>query len=510
VSELDRARDSLELFAQLIGHPLTPVQSAALGVVVRLLVLIAPRQSGKTLALALFGLWNAFRRPGTRVLVVSAGEAAAERLLGMVRSIVTGTPLLAGSVVDESRSLVVLSNGSEIRSVPASERQIRGWSVDLLLIDEAAMVSDEIIYGASFPTVAARPDARIVLASTPWSTSGAFYEQAMAGEVGGEHVRTVRWSLDDAPWITPAAIDHARATLPELRFRAEYLAEFVGGADAYFNPTDLLAAVADYPQLQPADARGEAIVVGLDWGRAFDRHAIAAVGILEDYGANESPVLFVPFLETSQRSYGEQIEAIVGLGQSANGWQDVGPAILRRDPSDGVYVSPRRQALDHLAALEPSPGYRVVTMVTEQNGVGAMPSEQLVERMGGETQVVGVHSSARSQEDAFGRIRGLLSQRRLVLPDEPELLRQLRGLSYEPTAGGGLAINAANPAIHDDLADALSLAVSAVPPGLDPGHSTPAPPEMLWIATGAGVKVPTRPRPRHNALGVASRSLQSW
>jgi len=33
---------------------------------------------------------------------------------------------------------LVLSNGSELRSVPQSERAVRGWSVDTLLIDEAA------------------------------------------------------------------------------------------------------------------------------------------------------------------------------------------------------------------------------------------------------------------------------------------------------------------------------------------------------------------------------------
>ena len=56
------------------------------------------------------------------MLIVSAGGEAARRLLGEVRRVITGSDLLAGSVVEEQAQFVTLSNGSEIRSVPASER----------------------------------------------------------------------------------------------------------------------------------------------------------------------------------------------------------------------------------------------------------------------------------------------------------------------------------------------------------------------------------------------------
>jgi hypothetical protein len=48
-----------------------------------------------------------------------------------------GAVLLAGSVVDETTQGVTLSNGAVIQSVPSSMAQIRGWSIDLLILDEA-------------------------------------------------------------------------------------------------------------------------------------------------------------------------------------------------------------------------------------------------------------------------------------------------------------------------------------------------------------------------------------
>jgi hypothetical protein len=57
--------------------------------------------------------------------------------------------------------------------VPASERAVRRWSVDLLLVDECARVDDELLLGAAFPTTAARPDPRIVLAGSLVAAEGA-------------------------------------------------------------------------------------------------------------------------------------------------------------------------------------------------------------------------------------------------------------------------------------------------------------------------------------------------
>ncbi len=121
---------ALMAFGERIGVPLERWQADALGLETRESVLVAPRQSGKSRSLAVLALFVAFNQPGSRTLVVSAGEDGARRLLGDVRRFAAGSPLLASSVLDKFAGLLSLSNGSEIRSVPASERQVRGWAVD--------------------------------------------------------------------------------------------------------------------------------------------------------------------------------------------------------------------------------------------------------------------------------------------------------------------------------------------------------------------------------------------
>jgi hypothetical protein len=499
----------------MAGYPLADWQLASLALEARQTLIVAPRGTGKSRSLALLAAWVAFTRPGVLVMVVSAGEDAAQRLLRTVRD-VAAMPELAVSVVDESASLLRLSSGSEVRSVPASERQIRGWHCDLLIVDEAARVPDDLLYGAALPT-ADKPGARIVLASSPWAQEGAFYRMFLAGDT--EHGRVFRWQVQQAEWVSAAVLEHAKATMPPQQYRAEYEAEFVGAADAYFDPGLLLNATADYRMRPPADATGGAVVIGLDWGRAYDRHAIAALGVLDDHGRNEDAVLYVPFASTGQVSYTEQIAAVVSMAQTRRltmlprfYGDDTG--VIRNGPLT-IYEDVRQLppvGRNRPTTMPPLPrpsGYAVVKIVSEMNGVGYAPTEELQQRMRG-VPVEGMHTSQRSKEDQFGRLRTWLAQGRLVLPNDDELLRQMRYLHCELSPNGGLTIAASNPAIHDDAAMALALAASGVPPTLTLGEATPEPSGTEWLQTPGGALVPAYPRPRQAALRVGSSRLVSW
>jgi len=452
--DIRRARNDLGAFAALVGRPLTAWQRDALRLSAWLTVLVAPRQSGKSRALSVLATWHAYRTPRAVVLIVSAGEVAARRLLAEVRSL-AAHPLLAGSVVDESSASVVLSNGSTIRCSPSSERQIRGWSADLLLIDEAAVISDELL-AAALPTTAARPDARVVMASSPWSDAGPFYAAAMRGFAGDPTVSAFRWKLADCEWISPATIEAARLTLSPLRFAAEYEGEFVGSGDSYFARSDLLACVADYP-LRRLGGGAEPAVMGLDWGRARDAHAVVLAGLVDDYGVNDGPVVALPWLETSRRPYGEQVAEVAGLAE----------------------------------------GWRLGAVISETNGVGAYPSEELARLLQPRgVSVRPVASTQTSKEDAYGKAAMMFARREIVLPRHDELLRQLGGVTATPTPSGGLRIAAVSAAVHDDLPDALTLALSALPSPLVAAGAVAPPVDLRWVETPEGVRVPVPGRLR--------------
>ena len=218
----------------------------------------------------MLALHRAFAIPDQRVLVISAGEDASRRLLAEAATVAMRSRLLAGSVVDENAGLLVLSNGSEVRSVPASERAIRGWTVDLLLIDECAQVDDDLLLGAAIPTTAARPDARIVLAGSPGAAEGAFYVFAEQGESGSEHVSTFTWRLVDAEWIESDVIAAARESLAPAQFAREFEGRFADvGAEERVIPREWIEQ-AQRHTLEPGG-----LVFGVDIARHGGDESVA-------------------------------------------------------------------------------------------------------------------------------------------------------------------------------------------------------------------------------------------
>src|ERR1017187_2377674 len=108
---VQRARDDVCYFARVVcgaelwGHQREVATSDA-----RYRVILAGRRAGKSRILAVLALHAAFAKRGVSVVIVSVGEVAALRVLADVAGL-AGAPLLAGSVVDELKSAVTLTNG---------------------------------------------------------------------------------------------------------------------------------------------------------------------------------------------------------------------------------------------------------------------------------------------------------------------------------------------------------------------------------------------------------------
>jgi hypothetical protein len=136
---------------------------------------------------------------------------------------------------------LLFPNGSRIVGLPGTEGTIRGFSaVSMLLIDEAARVSDESYKAASPMRAVGEGD--LWLMSTPYGKRGFFWD-IWAGP-------DQRWQRIQAPAtecarISSEFLDQERESMGDRWFRQEYLCEFAGADDSLFDRDLIDAALCD-------------------------------------------------------------------------------------------------------------------------------------------------------------------------------------------------------------------------------------------------------------------------
>jgi hypothetical protein len=214
-------------------------------------ILCCGRQTGKSTVAAVLAIHKALAQPGATVLVVAPGERQAKLLFSKAASLYrqAGLPLSAHS---ERRTGLELSNGSVIEALPAVERTTRGYSVDLLIVDEAAAVPD-LDYMGILPALIATQGEQVLL-STPRGKRGFFHELWH----GGDDWHRIMIRSDETPRIRGEDLEVFKRTMPLQFFEQEFLCAWLDTEGGLFSYTDIEAALAAGEDI-------EAIQIGDEW-----------------------------------------------------------------------------------------------------------------------------------------------------------------------------------------------------------------------------------------------------
>ena len=422
----------LAAFAErVLRRPLWPHQLEAARSGAFITTVAAARRTGKTVLAEAMAMHVAFSNRGSRVLILSATQDAARRLTESIGATLDGNGLTRGAVVDAFATRVRLTNGSEIVSLPASQRQVRGYGENVLLtvLDESGFMPSELWTAAQYVVLDERANgSRLLLLGTPWGGAEHFFRRSFeAGQSGDQDHASFQWTYLANPRLDAVYLERQRGRVSPAEYAAEVLGEWSDAAGSLF-PRELLerqTADVELPPIGELEPPARP-VIGCDWGVSFDRSAVALVYRLPAASLN-------PGLEWRPRFV-------------------VVPHIWPQKYPLGEVVA-------EIAELRAAPHYVSV----ETSGVGAMPAQELVRRLKGKRDRLSriwnlVATTSAKKTAGYGCILGLLEQNQLVLPRDPALLRQLAGLTFEQGLRGFTRIEAEDPATHDDVADAAMLA----------------------------------------------------
>jgi hypothetical protein len=232
-----------------LGFEPDPWQAQLLRSRSKQVIINAGRQIGKSTVVAAAALHCCLYNPGALVLVIAPSQRQSRELFIKIHTFLQ--KLEPAEELEEATKLsFMMANGSRAVVLPGDGRTIRGYSSPaLILMDEAAFIPDEV-FDATLPMLAASPEGRIFLLSTPYTPAGFFYAIWNNSE-GWERyeIPTSECSRVSPQWL------EARRKEDPLRFDREYCCTFSTADAALFTPQMLDAMVAyDFQPFTPSSA----------------------------------------------------------------------------------------------------------------------------------------------------------------------------------------------------------------------------------------------------------------
>jgi len=252
------------------------------------------RQSGKSTAITVFALWYIlFNQDKTVALAANKGDTARE-ILGRIQLAYEHLPKwLQQGVREWNKGSFILENGSRILAAATSSDTLRGYSINVLLIDEAAHVDHwEEFFASMYPTIT-QVQGKIVLISTVYGLNH-FYEftsQARKG-LNDYNLISVHWNRvpgRDEKWKEEAL---SGMNYDYERFAQEFENEYLGSSGTLIAGWKLkelsvshkepqIRQAGIYQYIKPQSGRKYILVADTARGKGLDYSAFQIIDVTE-------------------------------------------------------------------------------------------------------------------------------------------------------------------------------------------------------------------------------------
>lgn len=199
---------------------------------------VSGRQVGKSRSASWMALWEAVTHSGSEILITAKAQRQSMELFNQVKKEIRTSDVSedAWGVVRSTRTELHFDNGSRIVCLPVGRdgSNIRGYGTDLIIVDEAAFIKDEIFQEVLSPMLAVG-DGDFVLLSTPFGKKGFLYER-----FNDPKWYTQRVPTSANPMVSDEFIEEQRNNLSATQFKQEILGEFVESSDSFFTRDELM------------------------------------------------------------------------------------------------------------------------------------------------------------------------------------------------------------------------------------------------------------------------------
>jgi hypothetical protein len=212
-------------------------------------IVLACRQSGKSISSVAYLLWYALFHSEKTIAILANKGATAREMLARVTLMLENLPffLQPGTKVLNKGS-IEFSNNSRILAAATSGSSIRGLSVSLLYLDEFAFVEKAAeFYTSTYPVISSGTKTKVIITSTANGIGNQFYNLWQGAEQGVNDYHPFRVDWFDVPGRDDAWKLQTIANTSVLQFDQEFGNTFFGTGDTLINAETLMKLRASPP-----------------------------------------------------------------------------------------------------------------------------------------------------------------------------------------------------------------------------------------------------------------------
>ena len=212
-------------------------------------VVLACRQSGKSISACGYLLWFALFQPEKSIAILANKGATAREMLARITIMLENIPFfLQPGVKALNKSNIDFSNNSRIIAAATTGQSIRGLSINLLYLDEFAFVERAAeFYTSTYPVISSGTDTKIIVTSTANGIGNTFHKIWEGSIQGVNEYSNFRVDWHDVPGRDEKWKQETINNTSQIQFDQEFGNTFFGTGNTLINAQTLLDLRASQP-----------------------------------------------------------------------------------------------------------------------------------------------------------------------------------------------------------------------------------------------------------------------
>jgi len=210
-----------------------------------------PRQSGKSVTVTAYLIHQAIFRDNINIAILANKRETAYELMAKLQTSYENLPKwMQQGILAWNKGSIELENGSRITASSTSSSAVRGFSYNIVMLDEFAFVPTNVaddFFSSVYPTISSGKSTKVIIVSTP-NGMNHFYKLWHDAEKGKNSYNHIEAHWSEVPGRDEKWKQETIANTSEQQFQQEFECDFIGSAGTLIHPTKLKTLVYEDPE----------------------------------------------------------------------------------------------------------------------------------------------------------------------------------------------------------------------------------------------------------------------